>query len=206
MSSKIIIIAIATMFITDIINAQTEQNIPQGKHYLGTHYLLGTCNYHNRSFGVGLSKEYDGTSYYGSGVDYRYRYSEKNELCLGIRATVNKMTSTSSHRSRSGKTGDVLYIFSLPIHFRHHFFQYFFISGGPCVNIHSNMGYNWGIGLEATAGLEHTFKSGLTLSISPMGQWNWLNFLGAEDSFSVGMDTLSQVGLNIGLGYRFGKK
>jgi len=190
----------------------------ESKHYFGAHYLIGSCDYHSSSFGIGSSKEYNGTNYFGLGFDYRFWGSEKTELCFGITATVNKMILTSSHSwqqqtpwGSGGGTNTSYYdegfvIFSLPIHFKHHFFKYFFIGGGPCLNIHQSMGYKWGLGLEVNAGVEYVFKSGLTVSVTPRGQWNWLNFLGEVDTFGNGsMDILSQKGINIGLGYRFGK-
>ena len=128
------------------------------KNYFGVHYLLGSCNY--------SSSKHDGTNYYGIELDYKYRYSENSELCLGITATVNNMTQTSSHswhQSYPGGSsggvdtsyyGDQLYIFSLPVHFKRHFLQYFFIGGGPSLNIHPSKSY----------------KSGLAVAVTPRGQ------------------------------------
>ncbi len=187
------------------------------KHYFGLQYLTGACNYHSSSSGIGSSQKYDGTNYYGMGLEYRYRSSENTELCFGITATVNNMGFTSTyswHQTTPWGSGggtntsyydDQFFMFSLPIHFEHHFLKYFFIGGGPSLNIHPSKGYKWGVGLEINVGAEYMFKSGLTVSISPRGQWNWLNISGNEDSFDVGMDILSQIGINFGLGYRFGK-
>lgn len=186
-------------------------------HYFGAQYLIGVCNYHSGSVGIGASEIYDGTSYYGMGIAYRYRKSEKTELCLGVTATVNKMGLTSSHSwqqttpwGSGGGTNtsyydDQLYMISLPVHFRFHFLKYFFIGGGPCLNIHQSKGYKWGVGLEINVGAEYMFKSGLTVSFSPRGQWNWLKKFDKGDSWGMGMDKLSQIGGSFGLGYRFGK-
>jgi len=65
------------------------------------------------------------------------------------------------------------------------------------------MGYKWGVGFDIQAGIEYIFKSGITISVTPRGQWNWLNVTGVENSY--GMDVLSQLGVNIGVGYKFGK-
>ena len=174
------------------------------KHYFGAHYLLGYHNYNSSSVKLGSSKEYEGTSYYGLGLDYRYRFSENTELCLGISATINKMVLTSSQIGGSTSYyDDALPIFSLPVHFRHYFSNYFFIGGGPCLNIHQSMGYKGGIGIEINAGVEYVFKSGLTVSVSPRVQWNLLSVFGNEDPFNANMDILSQMGVNIGLGYSF---
>ena len=178
------------------------------KNYFGVHYLLGSCNYSNVN--------HEGKNYYGIWLDYKYRYSENSELCLGITATVNNMSQSSSnswHQSYPGGSsggvntsnyGDQLFIFSLPVHFRQ-YFHYFFIGGGPCLNLHPSKGYKWGIGVEVNAGVEYVFKSGLAISVSPQGQWNWLNIFKNENSFG-GIDRLSKLGVNIGLGYRFGKQ
>ena len=177
------------------------------KHYAGLHYSFGACNHYRSRFSS--SKEYNGTNYYGIGVDYKYRYLESSELSLGIIATVNNMILTSTIKCCNGAgtnilyNGDSFFIFSFPVHFKYHFPKYFFIGGGPCLNIHPSMGYKRGVGIEVNAGAEYVFKSGLSVLISPRWQRNWLNFNGSGDS--MGMDTLSQIGVNIGLGYKFGK-
>ena len=206
---KILMLIIVSYTIANVYG-QSEQ-----KHYFGAHYLFGTCNYHNGSFGIGSSKEYDGTKYFGLGFDYRFWSDEKTEFCFGITATVNKMLLTYSYGwhqqtqwGSGGGTNTSYYdegfvIFSLPVHVKRHFLKYLFIGGGPCLNIHPSMGYKWGLGVEINAGMEYIFKSGLTVSLTPRAQWNWLNVSGNGDDFGMEMDILSQKGVNLGVGYRF---
>ena len=52
-------------------------------------------------------------------------------------------------------------------------------------------------------GAEYTLKSGLSLSISPQVQFNMLG-LGSTESTNSNVDeNLMQIGVNIGIGYRF---
>ena len=177
------------------------------KHYFGVNYLFGSCEYK----GVGLgglyssSTELNGTSYFGLGLDYRYRYSENTELCYGITATINKISSKIPWSSGPSYPDGNFAIFSLPVHLKYHFLNHFFLGGGPCLNIHPSRGYKSGLGFEINAGAEYAFKSGLILSVSPHVKRNFLCIFGDMDYGHDGKETLSQIGISIGLGYKFGK-
>jgi len=180
----------------------------EGNHYFGVYYLLGTCNYSYSNTGFS-SESYDGKNYYGLGLDYRYWRSENIEISLGIATTKNKKVLTYTQYPIIGGGGTMtsyynedFVMLSLPVHFKYHFLKYFFIGGGPNLNILPSIG----AGVEINAGIEYNiFKSGLTVSVTPRWQLNWLYISSEGNSFIVGMDRLSQIGVNIGLGYRFGK-
>ena len=129
------------------------------KHCFGVQSLLGSCNYHGYQYrSAGFSRsDYEGTNYYGLGLCYRYRYSEKNELCFGITTTFNNMIENHTSWGSSTSSHNVTAVmFSFPVQFKQNFQKYFFIGGGPCLNIHPNMVLKekWSIGLEANAGIE----------------------------------------------------
>jgi len=194
------ILVIVLYTIGHVVYGQNEE-----KHYFGAQYLYGACKYHSGSSG----KQYDGTYYFGLSFDFRFRYTEKTEISLGLTATLNKIDLNGYAWGGNGGGGGSYYfeerfgLLSLPVQFKYHFLNYFFIGGGPCLNMHMTNTNKWGFGLEINGGMEYVFKSGITISLTPRRQWNWVNPYGDEYFFGIDSNIVSQTGVNIGLGYRF---
>ena len=181
------------------------------KHYLGAYYSYGACIYNYTTSSLFPSNQYKGKNYYGFGLDYKYQGKENYELCLGLGMTSNNIDVI--HRKyfepESGPYDDIFFIVSLPVLLRFHFLKYLFAGGGPCLNHHS-VGSQWGLGIVVIAGAEYMFKSGLTVSLSPKWQWNWIDVFKDKRSFDNNnfgefMEKMSQLGFSIGVGYKFGK-
>ena len=178
------------------------------KHYIGGHVSYGVSDYSSESDNSTLfgSKSYAGDNYLTIGLDYSYRDSEVFEIGTGISVTFNDMTISSTYwnfgsGSSSSESDDQFFIFSVPLHLKFHFLKYLFVGGGLSLNYHPSKGYTWGVGGNISIGAEYTFRSGLTVSISPEIQSNLLNFASFGDSY--GIDKLTQKGISIGLGYKF---
>jgi hypothetical protein len=183
--------------------AQNEKN-----KYLGGYISIGSISYSDGAkYGLDVYKDYAGKNYLTMGFDYHHRNSEVFEVCTGIAVTSNNMdylsTSYFESNGHTSEYAETFFILSAPFHLRAHFLQYLFVDGGVCLNYHPNKGYTWGVGSSLGFGAEYVFESGITVSLSPMMQWNYLNFSNKFTGGDSEMDKLIQKGINIGVGYRF---
>ncbi len=185
------------------------------KNYISLHVSNGISDLsRGNSFGYTSERSYSGKNYLTIGFDYAKMTSENLEMCTGLSVTFNDMAfSSTSYWSESSQWGnyggsttydysDRFFIFSVPGHLKLHLLKYLFIDGGISINYHPSMGYTWGIGYGGGAGAEYTFKSGISLSLSPYMQWNMLN-IGSSSGDAFNSDNLKQKGINVALGYRF---
>jgi len=176
------------------------------KHYFGVRYSYGACFFKDGMFS---EKQLDGKTYHSAGFDYSYRFWENTELGLGLMWAVNLLDDRRHIFNPNGnpniETTTSVNALSIPVYVKHSQ-KYFFIGGGPCLNYHPWFdNWTWGIGFELNVGLQYVFKSGLTVFVSPRGQINMLNLSGNENIKGIKKDVLSQLGISIGLGYKFGK-
>ncbi|GAB6010246.1 hypothetical protein [Dysgonomonas reticulitermitis] len=175
----------------------------QKKYYIGGHFSYGKANYSSNRYEFTNSKEYKGKDYFTLALDYAYRASENTEFIIGLSATLVKMdfTSTYYRNNISSYTYDDTFgIFSVPIGLRYYFGKYFHANAGVSVNYHPYKGYTWGLGGFAGLGANYIFKSGVSLFLTPQIQLNMLSFGGGPSIFD---EKLLQLGLNIGVGYKF---
>jgi len=183
------------------------------KHTVGVHYTFGKTNLSREDNFVGMkldgyAKNYRGKDYFGIAVDYAYRIGSKTDFCTGMAVTWNKYDYTYyvNWVSTSGDYSDGFGIFSVPLHLKYHLLKLpvgeFVVGGGVDANYHPRRGYTWGVGLNVNAGWEYTIKSGLFFALSPMAQWNLLDPLHNKE-YATKSDTLTQIGLNIGTGFKW---
>ena len=193
------------MFIFLAIECVYGQN--ERKHYFGACYSFGACFYKDFTYNL-IEKELDGKNYHSAGLEYRYRFREKTELGLGLMWGLNQLNDRRFYYDKHNYNYLItpVNVLSIPVSVKYHFQKYFFIGGGPCLNYHPWFeNWKWGIGLELNFGIEYVFQSGLTISVTPRGQINMLNLSGNKNSSGIEKDILSQIGIGIGLGYKFGK-
>lgn len=171
----------------------------QKKYYLGGHFSYGKANYSASRYTFMNPKDYEGKDYFNITIEYAYRTSKNTEFITGLSATLVKMDFTNTVYGRDNFSytyDDSFGIFSVPIGLRYYFGKYFYVNAGISVNYHPYMGYNWGFGGFAGIAAEYTFKSGLSISIAPQAQLNMLDLSNFDEK-------LTQIGLNLGVGYRF---
>lgn len=201
MKKLLLIIILATL--TTILSAQEQK-----KYYLGGSFSYGKTNYSSSRFNFSKEENYTGNDYYSIALDYAYRTSSKTDFFIGLSATLHRLNTESSTHPVSGFSNSSEYyepfgIFSVPLGIKYHFGKYFYAKGGASLNYHPYKGYTWGIGGLAGLGAEYTLKSGLSLSISPQIQFNMLGLGSSESTNSNFDENLTQIGVNIGIGYRF---
>jgi hypothetical protein len=172
------------------------------KHYVGGHFSYGKANYSADRWDSSSNKEYTGKDYFTLAIDYAYRTSENTEFCLGLSATLMKMDFENTvYWNRFSYTYDDSFgIFSIPVGMKYYVGKYFYGSAGLSFNYHPYKGYRWGLGGFVNIGAEYTFKSGLSLSVAPQVQGNILSLGNSPSSIE---ETLTQIGFNTGIGYRF---
>lgn len=171
----------------------------QKRYYLGGHFSYGKANYSSNRFESTNSKEYKGKDYFTLSLDYAYKTSENTEFITGLSATLVKMDFASTYywnNSGSYTYDDTFGIFSVPVGLRYYFGKYFSANVGVNVNYHPYMGYSWGFGGFGGLAAHYSFKSGLSFSLAPQIQFNMLDLSNFDEK-------LTQIGFNIGIGYRF---
>jgi hypothetical protein len=181
-----------------------------GKNHVGISYFQGWNNYSANGMFSGMNtvREYDRGITHRVEIEYARTIVRNIELRTGLSAAgayyhikSNYLAGQSTYYS-----DDVLFMFSIPLHVKYCFSNFMFVEGGPDLNFHPSMGYKRGLGLSASLGAEYTFSLGLKLSGCILAQQNWLH-LGVSDSvengYTPGNDTLSQIGIKIGIGYVF---
>ncbi len=187
--------------ITTILSAQEQK-----KYYLGGHLSYGKSSYSSSRLEYLSEKNYKSKDYFSIAFDYAYRTSKVSEFCIGLTATLYRLNFMStrymSGYSNSSNYDDSFGIFSVPICIKYHFGKYLYAKGGISLNYHPYKGYTWGLGGLAGLGAEYTLKSGISLSISPQVQLNMLG-LATNNTSSSFDEKLTQIGVNIGIGYRF---
>jgi hypothetical protein len=208
---KHILLLAVIIYTTENIYAQKER-----KNYISVNYSFGLNRYNRDGATVGfrLSQEYRGNDFKGIAIEYARKTSSNAEFCTGLTATAAYIATTSTYHSGNGSNtsnyDNVIGIFSLPLHLRYHFAEYLFVEGGLNLNYYSSMGYKYGAGLSASIGMEHVFHSGITLFASSFVQWNLMmnssneiNMGNAGTYFMLSPDKLLQLGVKLGVGYRF---
>jgi len=201
MKKFLLIIVLTTA--TTILSAQEQK-----KYYLGGSFSYGISDYSSNRFNFSEEKEYTGSDYYSIALDYAYKTSPKTDFFIGLSGTVHRLNTKSSTHPISGDSNSSEYyepfgIFSVPLGIKYHFGKYLYAKGGASLNYHPYNGYTWGIGGLAGLGAEYTWRSGLSLSISPQIQFNMLGLGSTENMNSSFDENLTQIGINIGIGYRF---
>ncbi len=196
------LLIIALISIATILSAQEQK-----KYYLGGSFSYGKSSYSSSRSSYSNNKDYTGKDYFSLAFDYAYRTSNVTELCIGLSATLHRQnfmsTTYMSGYSNSYNYDDSFGVFSVPVCIKYHFGKYLYAKGGASLNYHPYSGYSWGIGGLASFGAEYTFKSGLTFSISPLAQLNLLGLGSSDNMDSIFDEKLTQLGVNIGIGYRF---
>jgi hypothetical protein len=200
---------VAIIYATENTYAQKEK-----KNYIGMNFSFGWNDYNRNGItfgGFGESRKYEGDNFRSIAIEYARQTAPNIEFCTGLSATGAYLTTTTStYGSNTSNNRDEIFIFSLPLHLKYHFLKYLFVEGGVDLNYHPSKGYKYGAGLSAGIGAEYVFHSGITLSASPFGRWNWLGSMGKEHDMGsagtytmTGYDSLSQWGIKLGIGYRF---
>jgi hypothetical protein len=171
------------------------------KHYVGGHFSYGKANYSASKMLDSKTKGYTGKYYSSLAIDYAYKPLENIEFCLGLSATLVRMKYKDPHYFYARAPYDNSFgLFSVPIGIKYYFGKYLYTNAGLSFNYHPYMEYTWGLGGFAGIGAEYTFKSGLSFSIAPQLQGNILSLGNSPSSIE---ETLTQIGFNTGIGYRF---
>lgn len=144
-------------------------------------------------------KDYKSKDYFTLAIDYAYSTSPNTEFITGLSATLVKMDFTNTVYGKDNFSytyDDSFGIFSVPVGLRYYFGKYFSVNAGVNVNYHPYMGYEWGFGGFTGLAAHYSFKSGLSFSLAPQVQLNMLDLSNFDEK-------LTQIGFNIGVGYRF---
>ncbi|MDR2466373.1 MAG: hypothetical protein LBD35_03175 [Prevotellaceae bacterium] len=183
----------------------------EAKNLLGISYFRGWNDYSaNGMYSGALTtvQKYDGGITHRIEIEYARAIGRNFEVRTGVSAAGAYFGITSHYFPGQSTyySDDVLFVFSIPAHLKYCFLKYLFVEAGPDLNFHPSMGYKRGWGLSGCAGAEYAFPWGMKFSVCVLAQQNWLN-LGTsehvENGYTLGKDTLSQIGLKIGIGYRF---
>ncbi|MDR0604700.1 MAG: hypothetical protein LBG80_10395 [Bacteroidales bacterium] len=201
---KQLLVCIAVIYATENTFAQKER-----KNHISLNYSFGFDSYNRNGStvgGFGAANMYRGADFKSIAIEYAHKVAPSVEFCTGLTATAVFLVMTSKY---GGSYRESMGIFSLPLHLRRYFSKYLFLEGGVDLNYNPYMGYKYGGGLSASLGVEHVFDSGITLVASPLVRWNILGGMGENDMGNAdtyvmtGFDTLFQLGIKLGVGYRF---
>jgi hypothetical protein len=206
-SVNFIILLAAVIYATENTYAQKEK-----KNYVSVNYSFGSSNYHRYGMASSGFQTYadESDNFKSVAVEYARWTNPNVEFCTGLAVTAAYLATASTYHpvvgdgsgSRTSIYRDEIFIFSLPLHVKYHFWEYLFVEGGVDLNCHSGRGYKYGAGLSAGIGAEYVFHSGITLYASPFGRWNLL--MGNAGAYSMTeSDSLSLLGIKLGIGYRF---
>jgi len=160
--------------------------------------------------GLATGTTFKTNCFYTIGLNYSEAISKRWDVCSGLEYTSNSMTVIpgSFGGYEIGRYPADLMLFTIPVQFKYHLGKFFFVNGGPLLNIvsrisekrsienkvfHDNISMWLGLGLGL--GIEHEFNSGIVLSLH--------SDVRSNGYFVLGKHSYYQAGASLGVGYKF---
>jgi len=151
---------------------------------------------------------YFGGNYYAFGLTYLYKLNKVFDVETGIEYSRYKITITSNLPPQAEKITiiDHLPMINLPVSIRVNFLRFFFIDGGPQLDLDlSNSSYidiQTGIGAHLGIGINYDFKSGVSVFANPYSEVHSILSFSADQN----PQRIVESGFRFGLSYRLKAK
>jgi len=180
------------------------------KNTIGAHIAYGIGDYGYLPAEKGANS-YNVKYYYSLALDYSRQLSKRLDLCSGVEYSYDNTTVTQSYTGQESDRNfrSNLTLITVPVQIKYHAGKFIYFNGGMFFNILSqtretaewflppnrtrNNNANLFLGLGLGIGLEHTFDSGIMVSLNPYARWNGI----------VERLQYVQAGVSLGIGYKF---